>query len=134
MSAGRRWFVGPGRWSGDAADIYRVMQTARPVEVGRTLHDLRGQPIAGDTTSTALGLMTELFGNRRGEGIAMAQRSLALGDPRGTGVRRLHRVHLRPADFRLRKIGPVGVTRYPRHRTQPAPKTFSQRFISQGRI
>lgn len=65
----------------DAADMYRIMQTARPADLGRTLRDLRVHPMAGPVTSTALDLMRDLFGDRRGDGIAMAQRSLALAIP-----------------------------------------------------
>lgn len=65
----------------DAADVYRIMQTARPGDLGNTLNDLRTHPIAGPVTTTALDLMRDLFGNRGGEGIRMAQRSLALAIP-----------------------------------------------------
>jgi hypothetical protein len=65
----------------DAADVYRIMQTARPKELGMTLHDLRAHPVAGPVTATGLDLMRELFGARRGDGIAMAQRSLDIAIP-----------------------------------------------------
>lgn len=65
----------------DAADVYRIMQTARAADLGRTLHDLRGHSMAGQVTETAIDLIRELFGNRQGDGIAMAQRSLALAVP-----------------------------------------------------
>jgi hypothetical protein len=65
----------------DAADVYRIMQTARPADLGKTLRDLRTHRMAGPATATALDLMRELFGDRRGEGIAMAQRSLTFAIP-----------------------------------------------------
>lgn len=65
----------------DAADVYRIMQTARPEVLGETLRGLQGHPMAGPVTETALDLIRDLFGNRRGEGIAMAQRSLTLAIP-----------------------------------------------------
>lgn len=65
----------------DAADVYRIMQTARPADLGHTLTNLRTHPIAGPVTTTAIELMRDLFGSRRGEGIRMAQRSLALAIP-----------------------------------------------------
>ncbi|MBI2709117.1 MAG: hypothetical protein HYX34_05415 [Actinobacteria bacterium] len=66
----------------DAADVYRIMQTASPLDLGATLRNLRTHPVAGPVTATAITLMTDLFGSRRGGAIPMAQRSLALAiDP-----------------------------------------------------
>lgn len=66
----------------DAADVYRIMQTASPRDLGGALRNLRGHPTAGPVTATAITLLGELFGSRRGEAISMAQRSLALAiDP-----------------------------------------------------
>jgi hypothetical protein len=65
----------------DAADVYRIVQTARPGVLGDTLRELRAHPMAGPVTATALGLLRDLFGNRAGEGVVMAQRSLALAIP-----------------------------------------------------
>jgi len=62
----------------DAADVYRIMQVASPAELGTTLRGLRANAVAGRVTETALSLMRELFGSRRGPAVAMAQRSLAL--------------------------------------------------------
>ncbi len=65
----------------DAADVYRIMQTAKPATLGETLRDLRDHPMAGPVTTAALELLRDLFGDRRGDGIAMAQRALALAIP-----------------------------------------------------
>lgn len=61
----------------DAADVYRIMQTARPREVLRTLRILRKDAIAGTATSDALVYLRDLFGRRAGAGVVMAQRALS---------------------------------------------------------
>lgn len=63
----------------DAADVYRLMQVSPPSDVAATLIDLRRHPLAGAVTDLAIGHLVELFGTRRGEGIAMASRALRLG-------------------------------------------------------
>jgi hypothetical protein len=66
----------------DAADVYRVMQTASPRELGDTLRRLRDDPMAGPVTADAMDLLRAQFGVRNGPALAMAQRSLALAiDP-----------------------------------------------------
>lgn len=66
----------------DAADIYRVMQTASPREIADTMRRLRDDPMAGPVTAEAMELLRDQFGVRNGPAIAMAQRSLALAiDP-----------------------------------------------------
>lgn len=66
----------------DAADVYRIMQTTRPAEVGETMRTLIDDPIATEVTVRALDLMRDLFARRAGEGVAMAQRALQLAvDP-----------------------------------------------------
>lgn len=60
----------------DAADMYRIMQTADFTELRTTLAVLAADATAGPVTAQALGYVTELFGTRAGEGIAMAQRAL----------------------------------------------------------
>jgi hypothetical protein len=65
----------------DASDVYRIMQHARPTDLGTTLRELRSHPMAGNVTANALELMRDLFGTRRGDAIVMAQRSLALAVP-----------------------------------------------------
>jgi hypothetical protein len=66
----------------DAADVYRIMQTARPAEVAGRLDVLVADPVAGDVTLQALEFMRDLFARRAGEGVAMAQRALRLAvDP-----------------------------------------------------
>lgn len=62
----------------DAGDVYRIMQTARPVEVGTTMRGLLDDNLAGEATAQALGYMRELFGRRTSEGVLMAQRALRL--------------------------------------------------------
>jgi hypothetical protein len=62
----------------DAGDVYRVMQTARPAEVGTTMRGLLNHILAGETTAQALGYLRELFGRRTSEGVVMAQRALRL--------------------------------------------------------
>jgi hypothetical protein len=62
----------------DAADVYRIMQTARPVALRETLGDLLTNPLSAEVTQQALGYMEELFGRRGGDGVAMAQRALRL--------------------------------------------------------
>jgi hypothetical protein len=62
----------------DAADVYRIMQTARPAAVRETLGDLLTNPLSAEVTQRALGYMEELFGRRAGDGVAMAQRALRL--------------------------------------------------------
>jgi len=65
----------------DAADVVRIMQTTSPRAVGATLAELRLHPLAGEPTETALTYMSDLFGRRAGEGVAMAQRALRLAIP-----------------------------------------------------
>ncbi|MGI9118577.1 MAG: hypothetical protein ACR2G7_00315 [Acidimicrobiales bacterium] len=66
----------------DAADVYRIMQTASPTELGATPGDLRRHPVAGGVAVGAMTLLDDLFGTRRGQAIPMAQRALALAiDP-----------------------------------------------------
>ena len=66
----------------DAADVYRIMQAAKPADIAWTLNTLLADPLAADVTAQAIGYMRDLFGRRAGEGVAMAQRSLRLAvDP-----------------------------------------------------
>ena len=65
----------------DAADVVRIMQTTSPRDVGATLVELRGHPLAGEPTETALAYVSDLFGRRAGEGVVMAQRALRLAIP-----------------------------------------------------
>lgn len=66
----------------DAADVYRIMQTARPAAVAETLAVLAVTPVSADVTCQALEYLRDLFGRRAGEGVAMAQRALQLAvDP-----------------------------------------------------
>ncbi|MDP4015336.1 MAG: hypothetical protein Q8P38_12075 [Candidatus Nanopelagicales bacterium] len=65
----------------DAADVYRIMQTASSGETGTTLAGLSRDPRAGEPTLLALTYLGELFGRRGGQGVAMAQRALRLAVP-----------------------------------------------------
>jgi hypothetical protein len=72
----------PGRIEDkDAADIYRLMQTTPPAEVGRQLSELRRHPTAGPATEAAIDHLTVLFGTRNGGGIRMAVRALRIAIP-----------------------------------------------------
>jgi hypothetical protein len=62
----------------DASDVYRIMQTARPAEVGTTMRGLLDDVLAATATAQALGYVRELFGRRTSEGVGMAQRALRL--------------------------------------------------------
>jgi hypothetical protein len=63
----------------DAADVFRLMQTTRPAEVGATLVALRDDKIAGEVTAEALAYLDALFGRRGRAGIEMAGRALRAG-------------------------------------------------------
>ncbi|MDA8197003.1 MAG: hypothetical protein M0019_07345 [Actinomycetota bacterium] len=65
----------------DAADVYRIMQTASSSDVGATLRELLSDKTAGGPTEKALVYLEELFGRREGEGVKMAQRALRLAIP-----------------------------------------------------
>lgn len=65
----------------DAADVYRPMQTTRPLEVAGTLVELRRDQIAGAVTDSAIGYLDELFGRRNSPGVAMATRALRTAIP-----------------------------------------------------
>jgi hypothetical protein len=65
----------------DAADVYRLMQTTAPAEVGKRLAELQVDPVAGAATATALGCLPRFFGRRGGEGVRMAARALRAAIP-----------------------------------------------------
>ena len=65
----------------DAADVYRIMQTALSSDVGATLRELLIDKTAGEPTEKALFYLEELFGRPTGEGVKMAQRALRLAIP-----------------------------------------------------
>ena len=72
----------PGRLNDkDAADLYRLMQATRPVDVGAKLAELQRDDIAGAATDSAIGYLAELFSLRNSEGIAMATRALRTAIP-----------------------------------------------------
>lgn len=62
----------------DAADVYRIMQTAPPADAVATLRRLLDDPLSAAVTEQALEHLRVLFGRRAGEGVAMAQRALRL--------------------------------------------------------
>ncbi len=65
----------------DAADIVRIMQTTSASEVGATMVQLCGDPMAGSASTSALTYLDELFGRRGRPGIAIAARALRLALP-----------------------------------------------------
>lgn len=65
----------------DAADVFRLMPTTSPVEVGATFVALGRHPIAGAPSTDALDFLDELFGRRGRPGIEMAARALRVGIP-----------------------------------------------------
>jgi len=65
----------------DAADVYRLMQTTSPAEIGARLAELQLHEVAGAATQDAIVYLTELFGRRSGEGVQMAARALGLAVP-----------------------------------------------------
>ena len=65
----------------DASDVYRLMQTTAPGEVGETLAQLQLDEMAGTVTTAAIGYLIDLFGRRQGEGVRMASRALRIAVP-----------------------------------------------------
>lgn len=62
----------------DAADVVRLMQSARVAEVAATMRVLMTDERAGAVTASALDHLGEAFGRRGAPGIAMATRALRL--------------------------------------------------------
>jgi hypothetical protein len=60
----------------DASDVYRIMQTSRPVDVATTMRMLLENELCGPVTRQALLYMSDLLGRPAGEGVAMAHRAL----------------------------------------------------------
>ena len=65
----------------DAVDIYRLMQSSLPGDVGVRFAELRRDPIAGPVTETAIAALAELFQRRNSAGVGMAVRALRLAIP-----------------------------------------------------
>ncbi len=65
----------------DAADVFRLMQTTKPDDLGVTLASLSKDDVAGPVTAKAIAYIDELFGRRGRPGIAMATRALRIGVP-----------------------------------------------------
>ncbi len=72
----------PGRADDkDAADVYRLMQTTSPTDIGARLAELRHDPVAGQATKAGISHLSAQFGRRGGQGVAMAVRALRLAIP-----------------------------------------------------
>jgi hypothetical protein len=72
----------PGRVGDkDAADVYRLMQSTSPSDVGRKLSELRSNPVSAEITEVAIPYLAELFQRRGSPGVAMATRALRLAIP-----------------------------------------------------
>lgn len=65
----------------DAADVYRLMQTTSPREVGAALIALTRHDVAGPPTEAALQYLRDLYSRRNGDGVEMAVRALRLAIP-----------------------------------------------------
>ncbi len=65
----------------DAADVVRLMQTARAADVAATMRTLVADRRAGAVTTSALAHLGATFGRRGRPGIAMATRALRLALP-----------------------------------------------------
>lgn len=65
----------------DAADVFRLMQTFAPEDIGAMLARLRTHTTAGPPTVEALAHLRVLFASRRGSGVEMAVRALRVGVP-----------------------------------------------------
>jgi hypothetical protein len=64
----------------DAADVFRLMQTTSPDEVGRRLAELRAQAVAEPVIDAASTYLAELF-SPQGDGTRLAVRALRLAVP-----------------------------------------------------
>ncbi|HEX2071397.1 MAG TPA: hypothetical protein VHF90_07100 [Thermoleophilaceae bacterium] len=60
----------------DAADVFRLMQSTSPEDVGRTLAHLRQDRLSSGVSVAATAYLDELFGRRGRPGVAMAARAL----------------------------------------------------------
>ncbi|HAF10766.1 MAG TPA: hypothetical protein DCK98_11895 [Chloroflexi bacterium] len=65
----------------DAADVVRIMQTTRAVDVGATIAALCHDDVAGAVSMVAVEYLDALFGRRGRPGIEMAARALRLAMP-----------------------------------------------------
>lgn len=65
----------------DAADVFRLMQTTAPQEVGATLGELARHAVAGPASAAAIDHLERQFGRRGSAGVAMAIRALRLAIP-----------------------------------------------------
>lgn len=66
----------------DAADVLRLMQTADPSEVRKTMRRLAADSVAGEVSAQALLHLDALFGRRGRPGIELAAQALRLAMPR----------------------------------------------------
>lgn len=65
----------------DAADVFRLMQTADSVAVTTTFDRLTADPVAGQVTQTGLRYLFDLFRRPASTGVTMAATALRLGVP-----------------------------------------------------
>jgi hypothetical protein len=65
----------------DASDVYRLMVTTAPELVNDVVPRLLQDPRIAGPTRRGLDLLMDQFGNRRGDGVEMAVRSLRIGVP-----------------------------------------------------
>lgn len=65
----------------DAADVFRLMQTADAIRTAATLGQLAVDPVAGQVTQAGLRYLVDLFGRSASDGVAMAVAALQLAVP-----------------------------------------------------
>ncbi|MGH9090764.1 MAG: hypothetical protein ACRDZR_05215 [Acidimicrobiales bacterium] len=65
----------------DAADVFRLMQTADAAHITATLNQLTVDPVAGQVTRAGLRYLVDLFGRSASTGVTMAVAALELAVP-----------------------------------------------------
>ncbi len=65
----------------DAADVFRLMQTAEAARTAETLSQLVTDPVAGQVTQTGLRYLVDLFSRSASAGVTMATAALQLAVP-----------------------------------------------------
>ena len=86
----------------DASDVFRLMQTADPVQVASTLHTLTTSSIAGTSTESGLRYLVELFQRPASIDFTMAASALRLGVPQDRIVLVVQRLRDRHAGIVMR--------------------------------
>lgn len=71
----------------DASDVYLLMRNLGAEDVKARLGRLLADPVSADATQTGLRYLDEQFGIRRADGVEMAIRALAAGQPEANRVR-----------------------------------------------